>query len=359
MGDEALLSAVLIARNEEPYIGACIEAVRRATAFAPNCEIVLVDSRSTDRTVEIATAHGIRVIQLSGRPPCCPALGRHVGIRLTRSRYVVLADGDSEFDAGFVQQAVAAMERDDGVVAVGGQEEQVYYRNGRIVGTRDDYFGVGEARREVLQLGGNGVYRRAALEAGGSSHPFIRSWEEAELGARLRHAGGRIVRLPIPMARHHTPIPDSPNEYLRRVRNHLLTGQGQVLRATFGQKLFRDHAWMLSRLLLFIVWMAMGAVALAVSLVARTGLAAETWAVGGASLLVAFMLRGRSVRKPFRLVFDWLVCAPPLLWGVLIGAPHPSSLRLEEAVARDSIDKLRPVPSLDRSSRLRRAGGDV
>jgi glycosyltransferase involved in cell wall biosynthesis len=50
------LSAVLIAKDEEATIGDCIDSV----AFAD--EILVVDSGSTDRTVEIATAKGAHVI---------------------------------------------------------------------------------------------------------------------------------------------------------------------------------------------------------------------------------------------------------------------------------------------------------
>jgi glycosyltransferase involved in cell wall biosynthesis len=52
-----MLSAVLITRNAASVIEACLESL----AFAD--EIVVVDSSSTDATVEIATRHGARVVQ--------------------------------------------------------------------------------------------------------------------------------------------------------------------------------------------------------------------------------------------------------------------------------------------------------
>ena len=50
------LAAVVIARNEEAQLGACLEALRFAD------EIVVVLDRSTDRSAEIARARGARVI---------------------------------------------------------------------------------------------------------------------------------------------------------------------------------------------------------------------------------------------------------------------------------------------------------
>ena len=53
----APLSAVLITRNAAPVLEACLESL----AFAD--EIVVVDSASTDQTVEIAQRRGARVVQ--------------------------------------------------------------------------------------------------------------------------------------------------------------------------------------------------------------------------------------------------------------------------------------------------------
>lgn len=53
-----LLSAVIITRNEEKIIGKCLDAVKQVAD-----EIIIVDSLSTDKTVEICTSYGARVFQ--------------------------------------------------------------------------------------------------------------------------------------------------------------------------------------------------------------------------------------------------------------------------------------------------------
>lgn len=330
-----MLSVVIIARNEEAHIGRCIESVLAATRSLGRCEVVLVDSSSDDRTVAIAQTYPIRIIELGRVERCCPSMGRHVGVRLTSGEYVQCVDGDTEIDAGWVTAALAVMSARPHLGGVAGREDQIYYENGVETGGRPDYFATGDAESAVDQFGGNALYRRAALEAVGSFNPFVRSFEEAELGARLRQDGWRLVRIPVQMATHHTQRPDSVDEYWRRVRSHLFTGQGQVLRIAMRQGLFWEHARRLNRVLLFLLWSAVGCAAAAVSLVWSRSTPVGLWVGSTAVVLVGFMIRSRSLTKPFRMVLDWAVCAAPLAWGFLLNPQDPERFRLEEVVTAD------------------------
>jgi glycosyltransferase involved in cell wall biosynthesis len=330
------LSVVIIARNEEAYIAQCIEAVLAATSSIQACDIVLVDSHSEDRTVAIASAYPIRVIRLSATQRCCPALGRHVGARVTRGQYVLFVDGDSTIAPQWVDTALAVLASRSDVAGIAGREDQIYYRDGVVIGTKPDYFGTGNAACEVEQLGGNGLYRRQALEAVGSFNPYILSYEEAELGARLRRAGWRLLRIPELMAYHQTPRPDSMEEYARRLRSHLLTGHGQVLRLAVQQGLFWDHARRLNRLVLSLLWNAVGGAALLASALRHTLYPGLVWLAASLILLLVFMVRSRSLVKPLQMVFDWSVGCWPLLWGMFLPCRDARHFRLAEAIAGDT-----------------------
>ncbi|HSQ00670.1 MAG TPA: glycosyltransferase [Candidatus Dormibacteraeota bacterium] len=330
-----MLSVIIIARNEEAHIAHCIESIVAGSSGMRDCEVVLVDSRSEDRTVEIASAYPIRIVELSEASRCCPALGRHVGSRSTRGRYVHFVDGDTTIDVGWLRAAVDVLERNSDVAGVGGREDQVYYREGTIIGTKADYFGTGERTSEVRQLGGNGLYRRAALEEVGSFNPYVRSFEEAELGARLRKAGWRLWRVPVLMGHHHTPKPEALDEYWRRFRSHLLTGQGQVLRLSLGQGLFLEHLAQLNRLVLFLGWVLIGVTAGIGSLALADYRVFAAWMIVSVLLLVAFAVRSRSISKPFRLTMDWAISSIPFVWGCVLPVADPQGFRLEEAIASD------------------------
>ncbi len=79
------LSVVIITKNEEANLGRCLESV----AFAD--EIIVVDSQSTDRTLEIASAHNARICQTEwhGFGPA-----KRLGVGLATQEWVLSIDAD-------------------------------------------------------------------------------------------------------------------------------------------------------------------------------------------------------------------------------------------------------------------------
>lgn len=96
------LSAIIITRNEEANIGACLDSV----AFCD--ERIVIDSDSQDRTAEIATAKGARVVSHPFE-----GFGRQKNIALSHATgdWVLSIDADErvgEALAGEIAQAIAS-----------------------------------------------------------------------------------------------------------------------------------------------------------------------------------------------------------------------------------------------------------
>lgn len=82
---KAPLTALVIAQNEEAAIGECL----RSLAWA--AEILVVDGGSRDRTVELATAAGARVLH---RPFDTPARQRNWALPQAGHPWILVADAD-------------------------------------------------------------------------------------------------------------------------------------------------------------------------------------------------------------------------------------------------------------------------
>lgn len=329
------LAAVIIARDEEELIARSIQSVLHATSGFPGCEVVMVDSHSTDRTAEVARTFPVRVVRIRQGVRTSPAMGRLIGERLTRSEFVLFVDGDTEIEGHWVREAVELMRERPDVGGVGGKLRDIYYREGIAVGENPDGFRVPDHIVDADQLGGNALYRRAALEATGSFNPYVFSNEEAELAERIRQAGYAVVRIPELVGTHHTLPPGTVGELRRRLRENLIIGYGQVLRLSLSNGLFWVHARQMKRYLQFAAVVFLGLMAAAASLVHADSRYFLSWLGACAVLIGVLALRSRSVRKPFVLILGWAFWIIPMLIGFLQRPRDPSRFSLNDVVARD------------------------
>jgi glycosyltransferase involved in cell wall biosynthesis len=111
-------SVVIPARNEERFIGRCLESVRVAGAPYPNgLEVIVVLNRCSDKTEEIAHGLGARTIREDARNL---ARIRNAGARLATGLMLVTIDADSTMSP----DTLAAIDRalSSGATVGGGTE---------------------------------------------------------------------------------------------------------------------------------------------------------------------------------------------------------------------------------------------
>jgi glycosyltransferase involved in cell wall biosynthesis len=99
----APLSAILITRNEEANLADCIASL----AFAR--EIVVVDSGSTDRTVQIAEAAGCKVVRTPDFPGFGPQKNR--ALALATQDWVLSIDADERVTPALRDEVLALLQQ--------------------------------------------------------------------------------------------------------------------------------------------------------------------------------------------------------------------------------------------------------
>lgn len=101
------ISIVLPCLNEEQAVGSCVDTVKAVIAEQGlSAEIVVVDNASTDRTAEIAAAHGARVVYQPVRGYGNAYLK---GFAEARGQYIVMADADNTYDFREIPAFVAPL----------------------------------------------------------------------------------------------------------------------------------------------------------------------------------------------------------------------------------------------------------
>jgi len=104
-------SVIIPARDEEKFIGKCIESVKAATeGISGEIEIVVVLNRCTDRTEEIASNHGAVIVrQDSG------TIGkiRNAGVEASSGENIVFIDADSIMPRGLMEDISQSLTTDE------------------------------------------------------------------------------------------------------------------------------------------------------------------------------------------------------------------------------------------------------
>jgi glycosyltransferase involved in cell wall biosynthesis len=106
--DSPLVAVIVTTFNSERYLAEALESVLEQTYR--NIEVLVVDNRSTDRTVEIVRAYGERVRLHVAAQPCLLAEARNEGVKLTRGDYVCFLDSDDAWYPDKVLRQVEFME---------------------------------------------------------------------------------------------------------------------------------------------------------------------------------------------------------------------------------------------------------
>ena len=127
-GGDLDLAVVIPTLNEERTIGVCLEAIRKASRV----EVVVSDGGSTDRTPELASAAGVRVVEgASGRGPQL-----NLGARSAAAGRLLFLHADCRLPAGWLPALGTALDDEATALACfrlhtepsGGRQRSMLYR---------------------------------------------------------------------------------------------------------------------------------------------------------------------------------------------------------------------------------------
>ena len=207
------ISIVIPAYNAADTVEICMAALTRQTTPRERYEVILVDDGSTDRTRELATRHGARVI---AQPHSGRAAARNRGIDAARGALVLFTDADCEPARDWIEQMVNPL-LDPSITGVKGVYRtrqtsltarfvQIEYEDRYDHAERSPYIDFVDTYAAA--------YRRTALVAVGGFEPTLPFDEDQELSFRLAESGHKLVFNPLAAVYHRHP--ESWSEYAQR-----------------------------------------------------------------------------------------------------------------------------------------------
>ncbi|NJE06987.1 glycosyltransferase [Thermococcus sp. M39] len=106
MNGQPLVSVIIPTYNSEKTIGRCLESIKNQTY--KNIEIIVVDSFSQDKTVEICKKYNAKVIQIKSER----TKAKNVGLKDANGKYVLFIDSDMELTSNVIEECVILIESD-------------------------------------------------------------------------------------------------------------------------------------------------------------------------------------------------------------------------------------------------------
>jgi glycosyltransferase involved in cell wall biosynthesis len=194
------VSIVIPMRNEEKYIGRCLDSILANRFPEEQYEILVADGESEDASREVvlarAAAHpGIRLLHNPGR--FVPS-GMNLGIRQARGRYIIRMDAHSEYPPDYIENCISELER-TGAGNVGGRcitrpgsdtqmAKAIALFTQTRVGVGNAAYRLGEGDRYVDTVPFGAFPREVFDQVGLYREDLVRN-QDFELNARIRRAG--------------------------------------------------------------------------------------------------------------------------------------------------------------------------
>jgi len=312
-----LVSIIIKTLNEEEKIATAIESALQAVKMVGG-EVILADSLSTDKTVEIAQKYPIKIIQLINPNERCCGIGPQLGYQYAQGEFVYILDGDMQMLDSFLPKAVEFMQQNPKAAGVGGKVIEMNTDSLEFqarVERASNHMQSGEVDR--LDMGG--LYRKTSVESVGYfSDRNLHSYEELDLAVRLRAQGWKLYRIDTDAVRHWGHDAPPYQLLMKRWKSGYINGLGEIIRAAFGKphlklilkdvKELRIYlaviGWWLP--LLFIPFCSIESVVKSIS-----------WTILLLAPIILMTIKKKSLKKALYSVISWNMNAAGLIRGIL------------------------------------------
>ena len=201
------ISVIVPARNEERFIGMCLQSLINLEYPSNKYEIIIVDNGSTDRTYDIALQYtklhtNIKIIQELENFTCAAAKNR--GIYKAKGEIFALIDADAVASPQWLRKAIECMDYEKADI-VGGAIKPLHQNPPSWWEIYDILFAYDQetfVHNLHFTAGVNTIAKKIIFDRIGLFNPKLRWSEDLEWGQRAYAAGAKIVYCPEAIVYH-------------------------------------------------------------------------------------------------------------------------------------------------------------
>ena len=303
------ISIIIPSKDEERTIAKCIESVLSALEGFKSFEIILVDSYSSDRTVEIAKKYPIRILRLQKHWPKSPHAGRYLGAINSNSRYIFYLDADMAVHKDWIKKGLNVLEENEDLAGVTGVLYNVYPSdkpgNGKPLNKDIGY---------VDYLPGAAIFRSDVLKKIKHFNPFLYGYGEKEVGYRITEREYKLIRLKDAIAYHFTK--EQNLRELQEKSRHFI-GVGQFLRLHFTIENLYETAKTYPLILWTTLFLLMFLISFILSVMTGNFILPEIITALALFLCIALIIRHKNIKKSCLFIYGLFSKSVNIVYGFL------------------------------------------
>ena len=209
------VSIIVPCRNEEKFIGRCLDSIIAQDYPKVKLEVLVVDGMSGDGTRRILHGYARKYsfLKILNNPRKITPYALNSGIKDAKGELIIWMSAHSEYEEGYVSKCVKYIEESD-ADAVGGIIKPIPRTSGLIgksIGTAISHpFGVGSSAHKTGAGGPRLVdtafgvcYKKEVFEKIGFFNEKLTRGQDMEFSLRMKKAGLKILLVPEIMSYYH------------------------------------------------------------------------------------------------------------------------------------------------------------
>jgi len=192
-----LVSVVITTRNEEEVIDNLIRSIKKQSYS--NIEILLVDNKSEDRTVQIAHKYKVRTFSFGPER----SSQRNLGARKAKGKYLLFLDADMELSSSVIEECVRVVKKNKNIGAIVIPEMSIahtFWEKAKAF-ERSFYNESGDTITDAARFFTKSVFWQI-----GGYDETLTGPEDWDMSETVSKAGHKIVRI-ISVIYHHERVP--------------------------------------------------------------------------------------------------------------------------------------------------------
>jgi glycosyltransferase involved in cell wall biosynthesis len=201
------VSIVIPVYNEEHYIAQCLESLIKQDFPKEKFEILLVDGKSTDNTINIIESYleQNKHIRLLNNPDKTTPKGMNIGIKSARGNIIIVTSAHALLQNDYLSKCISTFERTD-AISVGGQMITLPKNTSLIAKAISiataHVFGVGNSKFRTSTKAGYvdtvafGAFKKEIFDKIGLFNEQLPRNQDLEFNSRIIKNGGKIYLNP-------------------------------------------------------------------------------------------------------------------------------------------------------------------